>query len=31
MKIARFGHGQVGVVVGDELVDVMDAAGVDVS
>jgi len=31
MKIARFGQGQVGVVVGDELVDVTDAAGVDVS
>ncbi|WP_244931357.1 fumarylacetoacetate hydrolase family protein [Nocardioides sp. W7] len=29
MKIARFGNGQVGVVVGDDLVDVTDAAGVD--
>lgn len=29
MKIARFGKGQVGVVVGDEVVDVTQAAGID--
>ena len=31
MKIARFGKGQVGVVDGDDVVDVTEAAGVDVA
>lgn len=31
MKIARFGKGQIGVVDGDFIVDVTEAAGVDVS
>lgn len=29
MKIARFNEGRIGIVVGEELLDVTDAVGVD--